>query len=157
MATAKYTALAEITLSSTDSEIVFASIPAGYRDLFLVGNYGASSSGFAGKAYLNSDTTSGNYTSVRMVGNGSTTESNSNGGSIRWEVQATANSQVKLEILDYSQTDKHKTVLVRADNAGAATEASASRWASTSAVTSVTLAFGTTFTSGSTFCLYGVK
>ena len=157
MPTPTYIPLATVTLASADGSVDFTSIPATYRDLILVANYGAASAGFSGKAYLNADTTTSNYSGVRMVGNGSTFYSSATGESIRWEVQATANSQVMLQIMDYSATDKHKTVLVRASNGGVAVEASASRWNQTTAVNAVRLAFGTNFTIGSTFSLYGVN
>jgi hypothetical protein len=155
--TPTYVPLATVTLASADGSVDFTSIPQSFSDLILVANYGAASAGFSGKAYLNADTTPGNYTSVRMVGNGSTYYSSATGESIRWEVQATANSLVMLQIMDYSATNKHKTVLVRASNAGAAVEASVSRWNQTTAVDAVRLAFGTNFTIGSTFSLYGVN
>ncbi len=58
------------------------------------------------------------------------------------------------QIMDYSATDKHKTVLYRYDNPGVGTMAAASRYASTSAVTVVKAEFG--FAAGDTFALYGI-
>jgi hypothetical protein len=61
--------------------------------------------------------------------------------------------------MDYSATNKHKTVLVRADNANSITMAHAARWANTSAITSIVLTSfegAGNFAIGSTFSLYGV-
>jgi hypothetical protein len=61
------------------------------------------------------------------------------------------------QIFDYAQTDKHKTVLVRGNTASLETSASAQRWPSTSAITSIQArAVGSNFAIGSTFSLYGV-
>lgn len=156
MPVAAMTALATVTLASNDSSVDFVSIPSTYRDLILIGNYGQASTGFAGKAYFNADTTSGNYASVRILGNGSSDVSNANGGSIRWETQGASNSTLIIQILDYS-TAKQKIALVRAGNAGTNTEASVTRWSDLNTVNALRLAFGTDITAGSTFSLFGVE
>jgi len=65
-----------------------------------------------------------------------------------------------MTILDYSATDKHKSGLWRVDAPSQdGTLAMASRYASTSAITSMKV-FGSaskTFPAGSTFALYGVS
>jgi hypothetical protein len=66
-------------------------------------------------------------------------------------------NNVITQIMDYSATDKHKTSLIRGNDAGAEVIAHAQRWASTSAVTSVrALITANNFASGSTFSLYGI-
>jgi hypothetical protein len=65
---------------------------------------------------------------------------------------------VIINVMDYSATDKHKTILAR-DAGGNAAQAGAiaSRWANSAAVTSATVVnTGGNFNSGSTFSLYGV-
>jgi hypothetical protein len=60
--------------------------------------------------------------------------------------------------MDYSATDKHKTVLSRANNAANGVTAIAGRWASTSAITSIVLTFqSSSLATGSTVALYGVS
>ena len=158
-----YIPLQTITLSSSASSVVFASIPSTYRDLVLVANYTVASAANSGKAYLNTDTSSSSiYTGVRMKGYGSGSgSSNTNGNAIRWEIQTTDPVILQMQIMDYSATDKHKTILVRADSGStqtyAGTEAGASRWARTDAVDTITLALGTDFQSGSTFSLFGIE
>jgi hypothetical protein len=63
------------------------------------------------------------------------------------------------DIMDYSATDKHKTVLMRVGNTSYATTMAAGRWANTAAVTGVQFFSpgGANFTAGSTFTLYGVS
>jgi hypothetical protein len=61
--------------------------------------------------------------------------------------------------MDYSATDKHKTVISRFGSAARETQATASRWANTAALTSINFfqeSGGVTFSTGSTFSLYGV-
>ena len=158
MATIKYTALEAIVLESAASSVSFFGIPQSYRDLYLVLNYSGSNTTNAGKIFVNNDTTSTNYTGVRMLGTGSATQSNSNAGSIRWETQSTSGSITVLHFLDYAQTDKHKTVIVTAGSAATNTEMATTRWTSTAAINSITVNFlGTDLTIGSTLELYGVK
>jgi hypothetical protein len=59
--------------------------------------------------------------------------------------------------MDYSATDKHKTVLTRNNITDNNVTAIASRWANTAAITSVTvLSPSSTITSGSTISLYAI-
>jgi hypothetical protein len=154
--TPTYTALANITLGSSASSVTFSSIPATYRDLVLVFD-GTSSVGINGSVYFNSDTTAANYPYVRMNGNGSTTSSNS-GNNIWFDFQ-TSRSMVRVQIMDYSATDKHKTALSRWDNPSSVVGATAIRWANTAAITSLQVKDtnnAATFAAGTTFALYGI-
>jgi hypothetical protein len=99
-----------------------------------------------------------------MRGNGSSTQAQySNDTYIASGITAqwtnTTRNQTTIHFFDYARTDKHKTILARADVSSLATEATASRWAQTAAITSIamTLNPGTSsFATGSTFALYGV-
>ena len=162
MATPTYVPLGAITLASTDSEIVFSSIPANYRDLILVMN-GTTSVNANIFLRFNNDSAN-NYSWVYMRGDGSTAVSGATGSSNSVLTSATAYwinatpTNTIAQIFDYSVTDKHKTVLVRNDGSTRASEATASRWASTSAINSIYLTLtGGAFNSGSTFSLYGVN
>ncbi len=158
MPTNTYTPLGTITLSASASEVIFSGIPASlngqsFRDLILV-MAATGASGNDVNLFFNGDTNASNYSSVRMFGLGSSTGSSTynSAGSIY-----TSLTQTTWQIMDYSATDKHKSQLIRVDNAGNATTALARRWANTSAITSATVqAVGTTFTSGSTFSLYAI-
>lgn len=155
MPTPTYTPIATITLTSSDSEVVFSSIPATYRDLILV---------FAGSTvYLsgvvvnfNGDNTGTNISQVRMYGpTGSDTLIGHPGIDFAY---STVQSTTIMQILDYSATDKHKSCLVRWNSAGGSdlTVAVAARWANTAAINSIRIYNSSGFTSGSTFSLYGV-
>lgn len=157
MPTNTYTALATLTLTGTDSEIVFASIPATYRDLVLV-VAGTSDSNSGLYLRFNSDTGT-NYTTVGMYGNGSSAISFSQSLSFTNTNFISSSQGVNtVQVMDYSATDKHKTLLARASYAGNQAQAAAARWASTSAITSITLFMdaGRSFATGTTFSLYGV-
>jgi hypothetical protein len=61
------------------------------------------------------------------------------------------------EIIDYSQTNKHKTILFRGNSASASVvTATAARYASNNAITSLTVsAAGGSFLANSSFALFG--
>jgi len=62
-----------------------------------------------------------------------------------------------LQFFDYSATNKHKSVLSRSDTATYGTGATANRWGSTAAISSILLYPNMNlFESGSTFHLYGI-
>ena len=162
MPTPTYTALATRTLTGTAASVTFSSIPATYRDLILVTDatitQASSTDGYGLR--FNGDTGS-NYSYVRMVGNGSTATSAS--GTTTYALAGVIGDVNKgltmFQIMDYSATDKHKTVITRSNGSfGNWTQASASRWANTAAITSVLLRSDGSynFTVGSTFSLYGV-
>jgi hypothetical protein len=156
MATAKYTALAEITLSSTDTSVTFASIPAGYRDLFLVID-GTATAGAGLRIQANGDTGS-NYSYVYMQGSSGGAASSSGTNSWIDSYIATTQSTTIHEFLDYKATDKHKPVLTTRSISGSDTMRIAQRWASSNAINSLYIYLSTgSFAAGTTFCLYGVK
>jgi hypothetical protein len=161
MPTPTYTPLATVTLGASASSVTFSSIPATYRDLIFIFN-GTSASGTpAVEARVNGDT-GGNYNRVRMIGNGSTATSAAASGQSSFTVAAGSmpTSTVATHIvqfMDYSATDKHKTVLNRGNIPSGTVEAFAQRWANTAAITSISV-FVTSdnFAAGSTFSLYGI-
>lgn len=162
MPTSTYVALATTTLGASASSVTFSSIPASYRDLVLV-CVGTSSVNANVLCHLNNDTTS-NYAWVYMNGNGSTDASGSNSsntsilvGATAYWINASPTNSV-LQFMDYSATDKHKTVLCRNDGSTRATEATVSRWKNTAAVNEIDLSLTSgTFAIGSTFSLYGIE
>jgi hypothetical protein len=113
---------------------------------------------------MNGDT-GGNYNGVWATGTGSaansSSESNQTSARLFGASVGPANTFSNLgiiQIMDYSATDKHKTVLTRYGAAGTEVQMTASRYASTSAITSVTVfdILGQTYQTGSTFSLYGI-
>jgi hypothetical protein len=158
MPTPTYVPLATITLASTDSEIVLSSIAASYRDLIVVIN-GASTATSLVALRFNSDTTTA-YSYVLMLGNGSSSDSASASSQdeARIGVYWSTPNVTVTQVMDYSATNKHKTILSRSNNAANRVSATASRWANTDAVHTVTVVNDvSTFTVGTTISIYGVN
>jgi hypothetical protein len=158
MPTPTYTSLGTITLGSTASTVTFSSIPATYRDLVLIIDSIPTARNNDVLVRFNADS-SNTYTNVEAFGTGSSTGSGSftKTGCLIDFVEDTQKSMIRVEALDYSATDKHKTVLTRQSKAGAIVRMLASRFPSTAAVTSLSVvASSSTFASGSTFSLYGI-
>jgi len=159
MPTPTYTPLATVTLGSTAASVTFSSIPATYRDLILIITAQRTGSPVNVGMRFNGDSGS-NYSSVFMTGTGSSAISGTvSGTNVQLDVYpyppSSGFNNYIVQIMDYAATDKHKSVLVRVNDAGNATEASAARWASTAAVNSLALTLSN-FNTGSTFNLYGV-
>jgi hypothetical protein len=161
MPTPTYTPLATVTLGTTASSVTFSSIPATYRDLVVVASGTLSTNNLDIILTINADTTAGNYSRVAMSVTTSgttasfTVEPRAITGWGYWGNDQVANSI--LQLMDYSATDKHKTLLTRSNRQSSGLDAIATRWANTSAITSVALSpTSSTFSSGCTFSLYGV-
>jgi hypothetical protein len=163
MATSTYIPLATYTVTgSPDAEVIFSSIPATYRDLMLV-FVGTSSSGADLRLRFNSDT-GANYNFVNAGVNalGAISSGHSvNQTSLALTRTATVSPDMNnhiFQIMDYSATDKHKTVLARANQAGTGNNMGAGRWAnSASAISLITLyPDAASFNVGSMFSLYGI-
>jgi hypothetical protein len=159
-----YVALANLTLSSQATGVTFASIGQGYRDLILVMDLAlAGVNGVVGMT-INGDG-GNNYSRVYMTGDGNATGSGVNNSISYMVIDGTTTqlgignrSNAVVQFMDYSATDKHKTVLSRSNTPAITVDAHAGRWASTSAITTfyVFNNFGNGFAAGSTFALYGI-
>jgi hypothetical protein len=168
MPTTTYTPLATITLTSTDSEVVFSNIPNTYRDLILVSTTRNSSQSAPFNQYrirVNSDG-GANYSVVRMLGDsngpGSASESGSTEYTIYFSEPSSASSFAVTisQFIDYAQTNKNKVILTRNDAPSQGiTGAYVARWGSNTAINSISIfpppGFGA-WAIGSTFSLYGV-
>ena len=158
MATPAWVPLASTTLSSSASSVTFGSIPSGYRDLVVVINWtNSSSTGSNVGLRFNSDSGS-NYPHVAMYGDGSSTNyaSGTQPYAYVFYGATTAEQMATVQVLDASATDKHKTSLSRSGGGSYRTYAWASRWANTSAITSIeVLNSAVNFSAGSTFSLWG--
>jgi hypothetical protein len=165
MSTPTYTLLNQITLAAATSSVTFSNIPQNYGDLVLVVNYAPTTN--TDSPYFQVNNSAANYSVVWMLGgSGNTTSSGSSGPRaqipILFAVGATVadgSNNVIFQIMDYAQTDKHKSMLIRANSNTNEVAASTARWADTSAITSVSLsstALSSTLKAGSTFSLYGI-
>jgi hypothetical protein len=160
MPTATYIALANYTVPSGGAaSVTFSSIPATYRDLVLVANGVAepSQSGSV-RVRFNSDTTDANYSRVFMQGSGAgNTASGATNGHFFFDLYDSFGQPTILQIMDYSATDKHKTVLTRWSGTTSYVVAAAHRWANTNAITTIALVpNGFEFAQGFTIDLYGI-
>jgi hypothetical protein len=160
MPTATYIALANLTLTGTDAEVVFASIPATFRDLVIITNTDNTAQA---DYYLrfNGDT-GNNYNRATIQGTGSVASQNLSNNAAFMRLNGNGDLATDfshtaiIHINEYSRTDRHKNVLART-NSTHGVDATSGRWASNSAVTSVTIYPSTgSFELGSTFALYGI-
>lgn len=162
MPTPTYTPLANVTLGSNTATITFSSISQSYRDLILIGQvkHDAGSSPIYGR--MNS--TTGIYNGTQMNGDGSSASSDFYSNATNFQptggnnfMGTGVNAVFKMDFIDYSVTNKQKTMLFRGDRSDYATFASAHRFATTSAISSIYLFCNSQFVAGSTFALYGVS
>jgi hypothetical protein len=160
MPTPTYDLIASSILAASASSVLFGDIPQTYRDLVLVINADGTSQT---ELYvrMNGDTAS-TYTAVRMQASGSTTASTTYSGTNGMRLNGNGDIMTDfsfnaiIQLLDYSATDKQKTLLSRTNSSGGV-DANAGRWPSTSAITSIlAYPFTGSFDVGSTFALYGI-
>jgi hypothetical protein len=156
MPTPTYTRIASTTLASASGAVTFSSIPATYRDLIVsVVILGLTTSPTTRDSYLTLNGTGGS--SVFMYGAGSGVSGTRSEIHIPY---GPYQNHTTVEIMDYSATDKHKTIIKRNGSASNVDWAIASRWPDTAAVNSITFNApdsGTrTFIAGSVFTLYGI-
>ena len=159
MPTPTYTALANTTLGSTATSVTFSSIPGTYRDLVVIFS-GKSGTTTATDFRINVNNAGSSTQRVFLFGGGSTpgsgTDSNSDIGQL---AASTANTtDMIIQIMDSSATDKHKTILTRESRNGVTTVVSTvTRWINTAAVTSIVFTVPSqSIGAGSTFALYGI-
>lgn len=151
--TATYDLIASNVLTSNVSSVTFSSLPQTYRDLVVVVRK-ATTTNFELQLGGQPDTVS----NVRMWGDGSTTGSQSATNNSGVGTYNQANLAI-WQVMDYSTTNKHKTVLMRANTTSGSfpgATAAAGRWGYTNAVSTITISTGGTFESGDTFYVYGI-
>lgn len=158
---ATYEPIASATTSSSASTVTFDNIPSTYTDLVVVVAFGSASNVVA-DITINNDTGT-NYSLTRLTGNGTTAASarTTNNSSVLFingvAVPTTATCIVVGHFMSYANTNVFKTILMSTANAASAVAARVHLWRSTSAITKLHFATGSTFTDGSTFSLYGIK
>lgn len=154
-----WTPLANITMAnSTTVQVTFGSISSAYRDLVIV-YQGTTQSQYGNRYFLNNDQSNANYFMIDGFGSGSSVfATNVQSPVIGYDINSTTTqNNVIVQIFDYAQTDKHKTILGRANNSGSGVEMQAKRWANTAAVTSLVIRNDAVWNSGTTLSLYGVS
>ena len=162
---ATYEPIATTTLGSAQSSVTFSSISGSYTDLVLIISARMTAGGGASsiQAQFNSDTGS-NYSFTLLNGDGSSATSARNSNQTQAAIGLGTDAAGEwssniVQIMNYSNATTYKTILARAGIAGDRVRAIVNLWRSTSAITSITIINNgaTTFVSGSTFTLYGIK
>lgn len=159
-----WTPLANLTLGSSQTTVTFSSISGAYRDLVLV-VVGGSSSYATFEFRFNGSSASYTYTGMETNGGSSAYVPSGAAtgfpGNYNYWVEdiGTSNTVYQMQVFDYAQTNKHKSVLYRVSAAATGVGAYSGRWADTSAVTSLACirSGGNTWRTGTTFALYGVS
>lgn len=157
-----YEPIASATLGGASGSVTFSDIPGTFTDLRLIVT-GSSSSGASNIGVrLNGDTSS-IYSRTYLFSDSGGAASSRNTGQTAMEVWYSNSANERfvgiLDLMSYANTSVFKTGLA----SGSATTLLikyACLWRSTAAVSSLTIfsnAGGSTFASGSTFSLYGIK
>jgi len=172
-----YESIQTVTVGSTaQSSISFTSIPSTFKHLQIRASIrtNRSDSNDSAAITINSDT-GANYATHRLSGTGASVgsfgyASQTPSGGTSWIALATGGTATSnvfaasvIDILDYSNTNKNKTVRSLSgneDNSG--TDNSrfwymSNLWMNTSAITSITLTATGSFVQYSSFALYGIK
>jgi hypothetical protein len=161
---ATYEPLATTTLSTTAATVSFTSINGSYTDLVVVISAQCNRAGANDfmKAKINTDTGS-NYSVTSLYGTGSAAGSGRTSSATYLEFGVvpyqTEFGVYTISLNNYANTTTNKTVLSRYNHAGHQVGTLANLWRSTAAITALEFALinGSSFVSGSTFTLYGVK
>lgn len=158
-----YEPIATQTLGSTSSSVTFSSITGSYTDLVIVINGAITTGNPAVWMRFNSDSGS-NYSFTRVTGNGTSALSSYEVSQTKanlasaFGMTTTYETNIIVQIMNYSNATTNKTTLTRANTASLGTEASVNLYRSTSAITAIEIfPSSSTFTTGSTFTLYGIK
>ena len=165
MATPTYTPIESKTLGSAASSVTFSSIPSTYTDLILVVTAAGASADDL-RYRFNSDSGT-NYSTTILYGTGSaagsaiTTNATSCLADYYGSVGTVLNSSIQtIHIMNYSNSTTYKTAIARGNRSDSGTDATVSLWRSTSAINSITLGIGNSysinFSVGSIFTLYGI-
>jgi hypothetical protein len=161
--TATYEKIATTTLGSAATEVNFTSISGSYTDLILIMSGNSTTGNVYESLQVNSDTGS-NYSRTYLSGDGSITDSGRNTSQTYFRfdaysrVSSTGRNINIINFNNYSNSTTYKTFLARSNNSALGTDAVVGLWRSTSAITSIRVFMDTsTWISGSTFTLYGIK
>lgn len=159
-----YEKIATTTLGSNAASVTFSSISSAYTDLVLVMNYFSNASEYP-MIQFNGDTAN-NYSFVEVYGNGtsaaSVRQSNVAGIWVGYGAYSPAGTTnpgtIIVNMQNYSNSSTNKSVISRS-NSSQGVEATAGLWRSTVAISSLVIKHqtATTYATGSTFTLYGIK
>ena len=156
-----YTPIATTTLSSAQASVSFSSF-SGYTDLILVCNFGSAKGSQDGLLFrVNSDSGT-NYRYNRLTGSSTTATCDRNLSAtslIAGGIDGSSTTSIATyNIMNYSNTNAYKAILMRNGFSNTVTNASIGQWLSNSAIASIQLSTesASNFRAGSTFTLYGI-
>jgi hypothetical protein len=164
MATNTYVAIETQTLASNTATVTFSSIIGTYTDLVLVCTNTRTNTADVGlRIRFNGDSAS-NYANTFLYGTGSSFGSVRNSSTsinayYAAIVGTATNAFSVTNIMNYSNSTNHKTVLTRDGAAASGVDAMVGTWRNTAAITQIdiTCSNGTSlFATGSVFSLYGI-
>jgi len=165
--TSSYESIASVNGTGSSGTITFSSIPSTYASLQLRFQLRGTSGGEAAYLYFNSDTGS-NYAFHRLQGNGSTVAAGGIASTSQTHIAtfATGTSTTYFnagicDIHNYVSTTQNKTsrIFVGIDqNGSGSVELHSTLWLNTNAISTLAITLsGGSFTTDSTFALYGIK
>lgn len=166
-----YEPIATITANGSSAYADFNSIPSTYTDLIVAAQFRSGNAGTYTDSYVRLATgggsvdTGNNYSSTRVyaasTGYSTTRYSNSN---LIYLVLCTAASSTAsvvtnaiMHINNYSNSTSNKGVIIQGGDADQYVTMGSGLWRNTGAITSIQILTNGSFTSGSTFTLYGIK
>ena len=157
-----YDPIATYTATGTIASYTFSSIPQTYTDLILIDQSFVASGGSHCLLQFNGDTTS-NYSLTALIGDGTSASSARYSNQTAAYISRSATGQNSpmgiTHIMNYTNTTTFKTILSKGNVAAGIVLEYVNLWRKTpEAITSLTIApNGASFTTGSTFTLYGIK
>lgn len=163
LGTPTYTLIQEQVLGSASATVTFSSIPQTYKDLVLEVIAIADNTTSRHTIYRYNGDSGSNYSQTNLYANGSTTTSDRNPNitvtypDLLGYTSTTGPQMVQSHFVSYSNTNMYKTIITRANSAGAEVTANVSLWRSTAAINAILVWLsGQNFATGSTFRLWGV-
>ena len=164
-----FESIATQVLSSSTTTVTFSSIPSTYKHLQLRVNFLTSASDNAVNTFFNNDSTSGNYAFHGITNSNTTPYSYGVSAATNWDIGWAWGTNPSpypnvfiMDIIDYANTSKYKTgkIMWGTDSNYGSAHAEISLisglWLSTAAINQISFTV-TTYLSGSTFALYGIK
>jgi hypothetical protein len=163
--TATYEKIVSTTLGSATATVTFSSISGAYTDLVLIMTARNTTSNTYPLLRFNSDSGT-NYSITTVVGSAA--------GAVSYRASSQSSMYINysdplptasstyatfvVNFQNYSNAVTNKTIISRVANAASATEALVGLWRSTSAINNISITCDAgSYTSGSTFTLYGIK
>lgn len=156
-----FSTVATYTVPSATASYTFSSIPSTYTDLILVCDNLVENVNQQGYIRFNSDS-GANYSRTAMYGTGSVGASFRQTGQTGIGVGMSGNTGgqvITMDIMGYASTSRYKYLLDREGNASGSVVKQIGLWASTSAISSITIASfdgSSSIQSGAKFTLYGI-